>query len=239
MPTPHIEANIGDIAKKVLMPGDPKRCKYIADKYLEDVRVVNNVRNMTAYTGKYKGVEVTLFPSGMGIPSMGIYSYELLKFYDVENIIRIGTSGSLSKDAHILDVVMATSSYSLSNFPYLFDGVKINEIEASNYLNSKIENISNELNISLKKGRIITSDVFDVYIDDKDRYYSLYPQDLNGLACEMEAFVLFYMAKKFNKEASCLVTIVDSKFEDVEVSSTDREKSLDNMIILALEAIIK
>lgn len=239
MPTPHIEANVNDIAKKVLMPGDPKRCKYIADKYLTDVRVVNNVRNMTAYTGKYKGVEITLFPSGMGIPSMGIYSYELFKFYNVENIIRIGTSGSNSPDAHVLDVVLATSSYSLSDFPYLFDGVKVNEIEASSELNEKIEEVNKELNISLKKGKIITSDIFDVYVDDIDRYNNLYPSDLNSLACEMEAFALFYMAKRFNRQATCLATIVDSKYEDIEVSSLDREKSLDNMIILALEGIIK
>ena len=237
MPTPHIEAKENDIAKKVLMPGDPKRCKYIADKYLEDVRVVNNVRNMTAYTGKYKGVEITLFPSGMGIPSMGIYSYELFNFYNVTDIIRIGTSGSNDPSVHILDVVLATSSYSLSNFPYLFGGDKVNEIESDNSLNEEIEDVSQELNIELKKGRIITSDVFDVYIDDVDRYYDLYP--VKSLACEMEAFVLFYMAKKFNRKATCLVTIVDSKYEDVEVSSNDREKSLDNMIILALEAIIK
>ena len=239
MPTPHIEANIGDISKNVLMPGDPKRCKYIADKYLEDVRVVNNVRNMTAYTGKYKGKEITLFPSGMGIPSMGIYSYELFKFYNVENIIRIGTSGANSPDVHVLDVVMATASYSLSNFPYLFDGVKVNEIEASSNLNERLESASREFNIPLQKGKIVTSDIFDVYLDDFSRYESLYPSDLNSLACEMEAFALFYMAKRFNRNASCLATIVDSKYEEKEVSSSDRERSLDNMIILALEAIIK
>ena len=239
MSTAHNEANYNDIKKKVLMPGDPKRCKYIADKYLTDVRVVNNVRNMTAYTGKYKDKEVTLFPSGMGIPSMGIYSYELFKFYNVDNIIRIGTSGSNSEDIHVLDVVMATSSYSLSSFPYLFDGERINEVEASTELNNKIVDVNKELNIPLKIGKIITSDVFDVYVDDIDRYNSLYPSDLKTLACEMEAFALFYMAKRFNKKASCLATIVDSKFEDKEVSSLDREKSLDNMIVLALEAIIK
>ena len=239
MPTPHIESVYGEISNNVLMPGDPKRCKYIADKYLDNVKVVNNVRNMTAYTGTYKGCEVTIFPSGMGIPSMGIYSYELFNFYNVQNIIRIGTSGSCSPDVHVLDVVMAISSYSLSDFPYLFDGVKINEIEASKVLNDKIEDVNKELNINLKKGKIITSDIFDVYVDDIDRYNSLYPNDLNSLACEMEAFALFYMAKRFNRNASCLATIVDSKYEDVVVSSTDREKSLDDMIVLALEAIIK
>lgn len=239
MATPHIESKKEDIKKRVLMPGDPKRCKYIADKYLTDVRVVNDVRNMTAYTGKYKGIDITLFPSGMGIPSMGIYSYELFKFYDVENIIRIGTSGSQREDIHILDTVLATSSYSLSDFSLLFDGLEINEIDASLELNEKIKKVSEEKNIPLKEGRIITSDVFDVYIDDLERYKNLYPKDLNALACEMESFVLFFMAKRFNRNASCLVTIVDSIYEEKQVSSEDREKSLDNMIILALEAIIK
>ena len=239
MPTPHIEAEVKDIARNVLMPGDPKRCKYIADKYLTDVRVVNNVRNMTAYTGKYKDKEVTLFPSGMGIPSMGIYSYELFKFYNVDNIIRIGTSGSNSEDIHVLDVVMATSSYSLSSFPYLFDGERINEVEASTELNNKIVDVNKELNIPLKIGKIITSDVFDVYVDDIDRYNSLYPSDLKTLACEMEAFALFYMAKKFNRNATCLLTVVDSQYDDRVVTSEERGQSLDNMIILTLEACLK
>lgn len=239
MATPHIESKKEDINKRVLMPGDPKRCKYIANKYLTDVRVVNNVRNMTAYTGKYKGIDITLFPSGMGMPSMGIYAYELFKFYDVDNIIRIGTSGAHREDAHVLDVVMATSSYTLSNYAYLFDGIKENEIYASTDLNDKIRSVSEEKSIAIKEGKIITTDIFDVYVDDKDRYDNLYPQDLNALACEMEAFALFYMAKKFNKNASCLATIVDSKYEEKEVSSEDREKSLDDMIVLALEAIIK
>ena len=239
MATPHIESKKEDIKRRVLMPGDPKRCEYIASKYLTDVRVVNNVRNMTAYTGRYKGIDITLFPSGMGIPSMGIYAYELFKFYDVENIIRIGTSGSQREDIHVLDVVMATSSYTLSDFSLLFDGLELNEIEASTYLNNKIREASIDKNINLKEGRIVTSDVFDVYIDDKERYENLYPKDLESLACEMESFALFFMAKRFNRNASCLVTIVDSKYEDKEVSSEDREKSLDDMIILALEAIIK
>ena len=239
MATPHIESKKEDIKRRVLMPGDPKRCKYIADKYLTDVRVVNDVRNMTAYTGKYKGIDITLFPSGMGIPSMAIYAYELFKFYDVESIIRIGTSGAQRKDIHVLDVVMATSSYSLSDFSMLFDGLELHEVESSEFLNNKIRQVSEEKNISLKEGRIITGDVFDPYIDDTERYNNLYPQDLDVLASEMEAYALFFMARRFNRNASCLVTIVDSKYEDKEITSEEREKSLDDMIVLSLEAIIK
>ena len=239
MPTAHNEANYNDIKKRVLMPGDPKRCKYIADKYLTDVRIVNNVRNMTAYTGKYKDVEITLFPSGMGIPSMGIYSYELFKFYDVDKIIRIGTSGANREDIKILDIILADSSFSLSSFLYLFDEYEGNEVEASKSLNNKIEEVSKELNINIKKGKIITSDVFNPYVDSQDKYNNHYPSDLDTLASEMESFALFYMAKKFNKEATCLLTVVDSPYDDRVITSEDRERSLDDMIILALEVIIK
>ena len=143
------------------------------------------------------------------------------------------------KDIHVLDVVMATSSYSLSDFSMLFDGLELHEIESSDFLNNKIRQVSEEKNISLKEGRIITGDVFDPYIDDTERYNNLYPQDLDVLASEMEAYALFFMARRFNRNASCLVTIVDSKYEDKEITSDEREKSLDDMIVLSLEAIIK
>ena len=239
MPTPHIESVYGEINNNVLMPGDPKRAKYIADKYLTDVKVINTVRNMTAYSGKYKGKDITIFPSGMGIPSMGIYSYELFKFYNVQNIIRIGTCGANRSDIKILDVLLATSSYSLSSFLELFDNYKEKEIESSKVLNEKIESISKELNINIKEGRIITSDVFNPYCDSIDEYNSHYPADLDTLASEMESFALFYMAKKFNRNATCLLTVVDSQYDDRIVSSEERETSLDNMIILALEACLK
>ena len=239
MPTPHIESKEFEISKNVLMPGDPMRAKYIADKYLTDVKMVNDVRNMTAYTGKYKGVEITVFPSGMGIPSMGIYSYELFKFYNVENIIRIGTCGANREDVKILDVVLALSSYSLSSFLEVFDNYKEKEVFSSNELNTKIEEIGKELNIDIKKGRIITSDVFNPYCDSIDEYNSHYPDNLDTLASEMESFALFYMAKKFNRNATCLLTVVDSQFDDRIVTSEERENSLDNMIILALESCLK
>ena len=239
MPTPHIEAHENDIMKNVLMPGDPKRAKYIVDKYLTDVRVVNTVRNMTAYTGKYKGVDITVFPSGMGIPSMGIYSYELFKFYNVDNIVRIGTCGANREDIKILDVLLAESSYSLSSFAEVFDSYTEKEIASSKILNEKIENASKELNINLKKGRIITTDVFNVYVDSEEEYESKYPDYSSTMASEMEAYGLFFMAKKFNKNATCILTVVDSPFDDTVVTSEQREKSLDDMILLALEACLK
>ena len=208
MPTPHIESNKEDIAKVVLMPGDPLRAKYIATNFLKDYKVVNKVRNMLAYTGYYKDVKVTVFSSGMGIPSMGIYAYELFKFYDVEKIIRIGTCGSNNKDIKLQDVILADSSYSLSTFPQLFDGDKDKEYASSKELNDIIINKAHELNINLHVGKILTSDVFDVYVD-KEKFDSNFPKDI-FLATEMEAFCLFYLAKKLNKEATALMTVVDS-----------------------------
>ena len=239
MATAHNEAKYEDINKRVLMPGDPKRAKYIADKYLTDVRVVNNVRNMTAYSGKYKGFDITIFPSGMGMASMSIYAYELFKFYDVEKVIRIGTAGANRSDIKLLDIILADSSYTLSNIMYLFDEYEKDEVMASSKLNQEIINTSKIYNTNVKEGRIICTDIFNPYVDSIDNYNSHYPSNLDSLASEMESFSLFYLAKKFNREATCLLTIVDSPFDERIVTSEDREKSLDDMIVLALDAIIK
>ena len=154
MATAHINANKEDIAKTVLMPGDPLRAKYIADNFLVDVKIVNTVRNMYAYTGYYNNKLVTIFPSGMGIPSIGIYAYELYKFYDVEEIIRIGTCGTNKRDAELLDVVLATSSYSLSNYPKLFGNDDINEVDANKELNNRILLSAKENNIKLSNPEV-------------------------------------------------------------------------------------
>lgn len=236
MATPHIECEKNDISDLVLMPGDPLRAKYIADKFLEDAKLVNDVRNMFAYTGLYKGKRITVFPSGMGIPSMGIYAYELFNFYDVKKIIRIGTAGSFNKDIKIMDVVLSEGATARTYFSELLDN-KVSEFApASKELNSKIVEVAREKGIECKVGRTITSDVFDPYCSDKEAFASNFFGD-KYLACEMEAFALFYLADKFNRDASCLITIVDSKYEDRIVSSEDREKSLDDMITIALESI--
>ncbi len=233
--TAHIESSKDDIAKVVLMPGDPLRAKYIAEHFLTDYKLVNSVRNMFAYTGYYKGNKVTVFSSGMGIPSIGIYAYELFKFYDVEKIIRIGTSGTIHKDVKLLDVILATSAYSVSTFPLLFDGDTDKEYESSSELNNLIIEKGKELGVNIKSGKIITSDVFDPYVDG-EKFMSNFPNE-DFLASEMEAFCLFYLAKKLNRQATSLLTVVDSKYDKRSLTSEEREQSLNDMISLALESV--
>ena len=237
MPTAHIESKKEDIAKVVLMPGDPLRAKYIAENYLEDVKLVNKVRNMFGYTGTYKGKKVTVFASGMGIPSIGIYSYELYKFYDVEKIIRIGTCGSFNKDIKLLDVILSSGAYCKSYFDQLLDGVDIDFIQSSAELNRSIMNKAKVRGVDLKYGKTITSDVFDLYCDDEDKFRGNFP-DMNFLSVEMEAFGLFYIANKLGREATCLMTVVDSLYDKRSLSSEERETSLNDMIEMALESII-
>ena len=231
--TPHIEAKKEDIAEIVIMPGDPLRAKMIAEKYLENYRLVNSVRNVLAYTGYYNGKLVTVFASGMGIPSIGIYAYELYKFYDVKKIIRVGTCGSFHEDVKLLDVVIATSAYSNSTFAYSFGGFTDREIEASKSLTDEI--ISKAGDFKYHQGRIITSDVFDVYVNH-DEFMKNYPKQ-DYLAVEMEAFALFYLAKLLKREAACILTVVDSLFDKREISSYDRENSLNQMIEMALKTL--
>ena len=235
MATPHIESKKEDIAEVVLMPGDPLRAKYIAEKFLTDYSLINTVRNMFGYTGYYKGRRVTVFASGMGIPSIGIYSYELFKFYDVKKIIRIGTSGSFHKDIKILDVVLSKGAYCKSYFDQLLDNQDIDYIEASEELNQQLVATAAEKKMMLHFGKTITSDVFDLYSDDAERFRGNFPDD-NFLAVEMEAFGLFYIAKKLNRQAACLMTVVDSLYDKRSLTSEEREKSLDEMILLALDA---
>lgn len=235
--TEHIEAKLNEIAPIVIMPGDPLRAKMIAEKYLKDYKLVNKVRNNFAYTGYYNNKLVTVMASGMGMPSIGIYAYELYKFYNVEKIIRIGTCGSFHKDIKLLDVILSSGAYCKSYFDVLLDGVDVDFIQSSDDLNRKIINQAKIHQKDLKIGKTITSDVFDLYCDDKDKFRENYP-DMNFLSVEMEAFGLFYIAKKLGKEASCLMTVVDSVYDKRSLSSEDREKSLNDMIEIALESII-
>ncbi len=236
--TPHIESKKEDIAKTVIMPGDPLRAKRIAEKYLENPRLVNGVRNMLGYTGTYHGKEITVFASGMGIPSIGIYAYELFSFYDVERIIRIGSCGSSSESVRIGDIVMATSASSASNFAALLTGEERKTFPASKGLNELIQQTAEEQQKQLKVGPIITSDVFDVYTKNEHFLANFPPNDY--LATEMEAYALFYLADLLKKEAACFLTVVDSKYQPgVIISSEDRQNNLDNMIELALLASLK
>ncbi|MBR3512560.1 MAG: purine-nucleoside phosphorylase [Clostridia bacterium] len=235
----HNEAKPGEIAKTVIMPGDPLRAKYIAENFLEDYKLVNTVRNMYAYTGKYKGKEITVMAHGMGMPSVGIYSMELYKFYGVENIIRIGTCGAYTEDLHLLDVILVDKSYTEGNFAYGLTGNECHLIEGSKELTDKIEETAKENGINYTKGNIACTESFDPYLDDPLNVYKRIPKDLNILGAEMESFALFFVAKMYNRKASCILTVVDSLKNEENVSSEDRQKSLNNMITLALETSLK
>ena len=228
--TPHIKCNKEDVSDFVLMPGDPLRAKYIAETYLKDYKLINSVRNMLGYIGFYKNRKITIFSSGMGMPSMGIYCYELYKFFDVKYIIRIGSCGSTDKDVKLLDTILSTSSYTETNFSYTYSSVNVNEVNSSEYLNNIIIN----KNKNIKRGKTVCSMVFDAYIDNQDEYNKRLPQ--NVLAVEMEAFALFYIAKLLNKEATCLLTVSDSLHDKKQISSGDRQLKLKEMIEIALEA---
>ncbi|MBR2744318.1 MAG: purine-nucleoside phosphorylase [Clostridia bacterium] len=237
--TPHINANNGDIAKIVLAPGDPLRAKFIAETYLENPRLVNTVRNVLAYTGTYKGKELTVFSTGMGMPSMGIYSYELYKFYNVEKIIRIGSCGAYSNDYDLFDTILVNNSYTEGNFAMALDNEDCHIIGASENLNNIIKQTASERNIICKEANVLCSECFDYYIADLNVLLNRLPKEYNITAAEMESFALFYTAKYLHKEASCLLTVVDSHAKKQEVSSEEREKSLNNMNLLALESCLK
>ena len=235
----HCNAKKEDITKTVLMPGDPLRAKYIAENFLENARLVNTVRNMLAYTGTYKGKEITVFSHGMGMASMGIYCYELYKFYDVENIIRIGSCGAYSEDLNIFDTILVDKSYTEGNFAYEWNEKDCHLIESSKFLNEIIESTAKEINIPYIKGNTLCSDCFDGYLESIPNLIKRFPKELNIIGAEMEAFALFYMAHYLGRQASCLLTVVDSHYKKQEISSEEREKSLNNMITLALESAIK
>lgn len=234
MPTAHIESSKNDIANIVLMPGDPKRAKYIADNFLENVKLVNQVRAMTAYTGYYKGKKITIFPSGMGNPSIGIYSYELFKYYDVDTIIRIGTIGGYSKDLKVGDVVLAETSVTTSNYALIQNGDNRKEINSNMYLNNTINNVAKDNNINLYKERVLCSDVF---YDNSD--YKELENKYNVVGVEMETFALFHTADMLNKKATALLTISNSFATKEELTSEERERNLNEMIKLALESSLK
>ena len=230
----HIESNKDDIAETVLMPGDPKRCEYIARKFLANAKLINNVRSMTGYTGYYKSKKITVFPSGMGNPSMGIYSYELFKEYDVNNIIRIGTMGAYT-NLNLKDIVLVTNSVTNSNYgKFLCNYPNIN-INGSIELNSVIESTAATLNLKINKGNIYSSDVFyeqNNDFNDKVNKYAV-------LGVEMESFALFTNANLLGKRASTILMVSDSFLSSDKLSSLEREQGLDNLITLALETCLK
>ena len=239
MSTPHNEANKGDFAKTVIMPGDPLRAKYIAENFLDDYKLVNQVRGMLAYTGTYKGKEISVMAHGMGMPSVGIYSYELFKFYNVENIIRIGSCGGYKPELKLFDIVLSENVFSESNYALTLNNDDCHIVSSSKELNSIIENTAKETNTNIISGNTVSTDCFDVYMTDVNKFLERLPENFNPVSVEMEAFALFYNDKLLNKKASCLMSVVDSKFIKNVATAEERQTGLNNMIKLALDAAIK
>ena len=239
MSTPHNEAKLGEIAKTVIMPGDPLRAKYIAENFLDNYKLVNSVRGIYTYTGTYKGKEVTVMASGMGMPSMGIYCYELYKFYEVENIIRIGSCGSYSPELKLFDIILAENVFSESNFALTLNNEDCHIISANTELNNIIKNTANENNVKIHLGNTVCTDCFDVYMTDVNKFLNRVPKDFNPISAEMEAFALFYVSKLLNKKSSCLMSVVDSKYIKDIATPEERETGLNNMIKLALDSSLK
>lgn len=231
-PTPHIDSQTGAFAATVLMPGDPQRAKFIADNFLQDVVQVNSVRGMLGYTGTYNGRAISVMGSGMGMPSIGIYSHELFSSYNVERIIRIGSCGSYTADLNLYDVIIAEDAWSESTFARTQGVSEADILEASPALVAELESHAKALQIDFTKGRIHSSDVF--YRQNFDDYQTI--RDQHGCqAVEMEAFALFANAQATNKQAACVLTVSDSLVTHEATTAAEREQAFTNMMKIALE----
>jgi len=235
MSTPHNSAEKSQIAKTVLMPGDPLRAKFIAETFLENPVLVNNVRGIQGYTGTWKGKPVSVMASGMGMPSIGIYSYELFKEYDVENIIRIGSAGAYVPDLKMFDVVLASAAYSESSYAKVQSGYEDCFGYPSKALNEKLLKAAKDLEIPVKEGVIHSSDVF--YRENHDGGEDPV-NDKHCICVEMESFALFNNARVLGKNASCLLTISDSLVSHEATTAEERQTSFTRMMKIALDAAI-
>ncbi len=230
--TPHIEVDQeGMIAKTVLLPGDPLRAKFIAENYLQDVIQFNKVRNMFGFTGTYKGKRVSVMGSGMGMPSIGIYSYELIHFYGVENLIRIGSCGGMQPDVKVRDVVIGLSASTNSNYASQYQLPGTYAPTASWNLVKKAVSVAEQKNIPVKVGNILSSDIF--YNADSEAWKKW--AGMGVLAVEMEAAALYMNAAKAGVNALCILTVSDSLINHEETTSEEREKSFTQMMEIALE----
>lgn len=230
-PTPHNGAKKGEIAKTVLMPGDPLRAKYIAETYLEHPVQVTSVRNMLGFTGTYKGKEISVMGGGMGMPSMGIYSYELYHFYDVDQIIRIGSAGSLQDKVELMDVVIAMGACTDSNYAYQY-GLPGTFAPIADYeLLSRAAEAAGKRGRKVVVGNVLSSDIFynaDSGVNDKWR-------NMGVLAVEMETAALYMNAAAAGKKALCMLTISDLVFGEEKLSAEERQLGFGKMIEIALE----
>lgn len=231
MSTPHNEAAKGSIAKTVLMPGDPLRARFIAENFLENAVCFNTVRNMFGYTGTYNGKEVSVMGSGMGMPSMGIYSYELFSEYDVENIIRIGSAGGYAEDVKVRDVIMAMAVSTDSNYAVQYNLGGTFAPTADFGLLMKAVTAAQKNNVSFKVGNVLSTDVFYHVADD----FAAKWRDMGVLATEMECAALYMNAAYFGKKALGIFTVSDHLFTKESLSAKERETSFTDMMKIALE----
>ncbi len=230
-PTPHIGAVKGDFAKTVLMPGDPLRAKYIAETYLENPREVTSVRNMLGFTGTYKGKEISVMGGGMGMPSIGIYSYELFNFYDVDNVIRIGSAGALNDDLKLMDVVIGMGACTDSNYAAQFGLPGTYAPIADFGLLSKAVDVAKEQGTKVVVGNVLSSDCF---YNGNPNANDLW-KSMGVLAIEMEAAALYMNAVKAKKHALCMLTISDHIYTGEALSAKDRQLGFHKMMEIALE----
>ncbi|MBQ8757741.1 MAG: purine-nucleoside phosphorylase [Oscillospiraceae bacterium] len=240
-PTPHISAKPGDFAKTVLMPGDPLRAKFIAENFLENPVLVNNVRGVQGYTGTYHGVKVSVMASGMGMPSMGIYSHELYNGYGVENIIRVGSAGSIQEHINLYDIVIAQGACTDSNFAHQFHIPGTFAPIGSFELISAAVEASRELGATYHVGNVNSSDVFygdhELVPEGLDALYAL--KKMGVMALEMEAAALYMNAARYGKRALCICTISDHIIKGVETTSEERQTAFTQMMKIALEVAVK
>lgn len=234
MPTPHNSAQKGEIAKTVLMPGDPLRAKFIAETFLEDVKQFNNVRGMLGYTGTYKNKKVSVMGSGMGMPSIGIYSYELYSQYEVENIIRVGSCGAFDPSIELYEMILVESAYSRSSYAKVAFNYDDTVLHPSKTLNGKLVSAAEHLKYSMLKGTIHSSDVF--YFGKEINMLDVH-KEMNVIGAEMESFALFANAKYLGKNAACLLTVSDNIATQKETSADERQSAFTKMMEIALESI--
>ncbi len=231
IPTPHIGAKKGDFAKTVLMPGDPLRAKYIAETYLENPRLVTSVRNMLGYTGTYKGKEISVMGGGMGIPSIGIYSYELFNFYDVDQIIRIGSAGAMQDDLNVMDIVIGMGACTDSNYVSQFKLPGHYAPIADYELMRRAIEVAEAQGTNYVVGNVLSSDAFY----NADETASTKWREMGVLCVEMEAAALYMNAVKAKKKALCILTISDHLFKEAALSAEERQVGFGKMMEIALE----
>ena len=236
MPTPHNEAQQGDIAKTVLMPGDSLRAKFIAETFFDNPRLVNSVRGMLCYTGSYKGKPVSAMGSGMGLPSIGIYSYELFTHYDVDNIIRVGSCGGHAEQLKLFDVLLIEDAYADSSYVKMQSGFDKHITAASDLLNTRLKESAEKLDIPLILGRTYSSDVFyyEATKPEERPRWQITLEDHDCLVVEMESFALFHNANITKKHGATLLTVSDLLFDFQETTPEQRERGFTQMMEIAL-----